>query len=460
MAGGAVSRAGVRNLRHSFAVSRLTDAYAARGGCVTPVRSEMAASDDILPAAPPTQHAEGPGSASSGARFAALRSRNFATLWAGLIVSNAGAQMQNVAKAWLILQRTDSPLSLGLLSFCFAVPMTLLPPVGGALADRVDRVWLVKRTQTLMVLEPLLLALLLATGHAPLWLLYVDTAFAATVLAFDSPARQSLVPALVPREDLLSATSLNAVVFTGAALVGPALGGLLLRPLGAAWIFALNGLTTLAVLAALLRLRGVSGREGAGGRRVGLADGARYVWTRRPVLAILGISASISLLAGSYQTLLPVLARDHWHVGASGYGLLASAPGAGALIGAFGLAALGNLRRKELIAIGAPLVVAAALLVVARVPPYAAGLGLLVLVGVAGSAGGAVIATLLQFASPGELRGRIMALNTVCVIGLSSFGGLLAGALAQVWGAPAAIALAAAAVLLSVPLLARIAIHA
>jgi MFS family permease len=299
------------------------------------------------------------------------------------------------------------------------------------------------------------LAALLATGHAPLWVLYLDTTFAAIVLAFDSPTRQALLPALVPREDLLSATSLNAVVFTGATLVGPALGGLLLGPLGAAWLFAVNGLTTLAVLAALLTMRGVSGREGNSAQRAGLADGARYVWTRRPVLAILALSAAISVLGGGYQTLLPVLARDNWHVGASGYGLLASAPGLGALLGGFTLAALGDLRRKELIALGGPALMVLGLLTIARVPPFAVGLSLLALVGVCASAAGAVIATLLQFLAPGELRGRIMALNTVAVVGLSSFGGMLCGALAQAFGAPAAIAAAALGVALLLPLLAR-----
>ena len=389
-------------------------------------------------------------------RFAALRSRNFATLWLAGLVSNAGTQMQSVAKAWLIVQLTDSPLALALGGLCFAVPMTLLPSLGGALADRVDRLRLLKGTQTLMVLQPLGLAALLATGHAPLWLLYADTILAAAVYAVNSPAQQALLPALVPREHLLNATALQSAVFTGARLVGPALGGALLVPLGAAWLFAINGLTTLAVLAALFALRGVRGREPVpAGTAVVRGSGLRYAWEHRPVLILLLWTAGLTLLQGAYFVLLPFFARDIWQVGARGYGLLLSATGAGALLGTFGLAALGDVRRKAAVAGGGTLVACGALLGFAHAPLFGLGLALLVLTGVAYAVTNAILATLLQLIVPGSVRGRVMALRSIAFIGIGDFGSLLAGGLAQLMGPMVAVTCGAVTLLLATPFLAR-----
>lgn len=386
-----------------------------------------------------------------------MRARNFAILWFAGIVSNAGTQMQSVAKVWLIVQRTDSALALAVSGLCFALPMTLLPPIGGVLADRVDRVTILKCTQASQVIQPLVVASLLATGHAPLWLLYADTVVSATVNAFNSPAQQALLPALVPPADLLSATSLQAMVFTGAQLVGPALGGVLLILLDAAWLFAFNGFTTLAVLAALMTLRDVPGREPVPKDALGTRDnGFRYAWEYRPVRAILALTAGLTLLTGAYRILLPFFARDIWHVGTWGYGLLSSAPGAGVLIGTFGLVACGDLRRKVPVASGGVVLFCGAVLVFAHVPTFALGLTLLVLVGLTSAVANALLATLLQLLVPGYIRGRIMALRAIAFIGLGDFGGLLAGGLAQLTGAAMALTCAAIALLVTTPFATRL----
>lgn len=389
-------------------------------------------------------------------RFAALRHRNFTTLWLAGMVSNAGAQVQSVAKVWLIVQLTDSPLALALGGLCFAVPMTLLPPLGGALADRVDRVGLLRAIQALSVLQQLGLAALLATGRAPLWLLYADTVLAATLYAFNSPAQQALLPALVPRADLLNATALQSAVWTGARLIGPALGGALLLPLGAAWLFALNGLSTLAVLAALFGLRDVPSREPASpGAPDVRGSGVRYAWEHRAVRALLALTAGLTLLQGAYMVLLPFFARDIWQVGARGYGLLLSATGAGALLGTFGLAALGDIRRKVPVVGGGGAVGCGALLLFAHAPVYALGLLMLVLVGLAYAVTNAVLATLLQLIVPGGVRGRVMALRSIAFIGLGDFGGLFAAGLVQGLGAAWTVTCAALALLAAIPFLIR-----
>lgn len=215
-------------------------------------------------------------SAERPARFAALRYPNFSILWSGLIVSTAGSQMQQVAKSWLVLQQTDSSLALAALGLCYTVPtLVLSATVTGSVADRFDRLALLKLLQVWGTVQPLLLA----TGHLLLWLLFADTVATAALNAFNAPAQQALLPALVPPVALLSATALQSAVWTSAQLLGPALGGVLLAASGAAWVFALNGLSTLAVLAALARLRGISGIPVATPRHAPTpAGGLHHAW--------------------------------------------------------------------------------------------------------------------------------------------------------------------------------------
>ncbi|HET9013987.1 MAG TPA: MFS transporter [Thermomicrobiaceae bacterium] len=374
-------------------------------------------------------------------RFAALHSRNFRILWMGLIFSNAGAQVQMVAESWLILQLTNSPLALGIMSMCFGVPMLVLPMVGGAVADRLDRITVLKFTQAEEVVVPLIFALVIATGHLRVWMLYLGGVIGGTMLAFDNPARQALLPGLVPEEDLMSATSLMSAVWTGAMLVGPALGGVLLGAFGAAWLFAINGVTTIAVLVALFSLRDVRNRNESRAEPMleRLIGGVRFSLRSPGVLALLGLSLATGVLGRSYTTLLPVFARNLWHTGPQGYGFLLTAPGAGALVGAFGVAALRDLEHKGRLVIGATIVYCAALLAFALVPPYAAGLGLLLVAGLASTAAGAAVGTMLQLATPGPLRGRVMSLYAIAVTGAPSIGGLLGGAVAQTVSAPLAV---------------------
>lgn len=236
-------------------------------------------------------------------------------------------------------------------------------------------------------------------------------------------------------------------MWTAARLVGPALGGALLLPLGAAWLFAINGLTTLAVLAALFGLRGVAGRE-AGTRHAvaGRGDALRYVRAHRGVRAMLLITAGLTLLQGASMVLLPVFARDVWHGGPLGYGLLLSVTGMGAILGTVGLAALGAVRQPAAVVGGAVAIIGIALIAFAHAPVLALGLALLVIVGAVSATANAVLATQLQLAVPGDLRGRVMAIRSIAFIGLGDFGSLLSSGLAQVAGPSAALTVAVAAI--------------
>ena len=217
----------------------------------------------------------------SGTRFAALRYRNFTLLWTGLIVSNVGTWMQNVGQGWLVLQLTNSPLWLGLLGLSFALPMILLPLVGGAVVDRVHRVRLLYITQTGLMLNAFALALLTWLGAINVWHILITSFIGAALLAFDNPARQALFPDLVPPRDLLNALSLNAATYNGAALLGPGIAGMLLGPFGAGTLFFVNGISYLAVLFALAAMRDVRTHSG-GSPHASLGEamlaGLAYAW--------------------------------------------------------------------------------------------------------------------------------------------------------------------------------------
>ena len=281
-------------------------------------------------------------------RYGALRSRNFTLIWGGLIVSNVGTWMQNVANGWLVLQLTNSPLWLGVLGLSFALPMIVLPPFAGAVVDRVNRIRLLFFTQTMQMVTALLLAALTWLGMVQVWHILLASFIGAALLAFDNPARQALIPDLVPAHDLLNALSLNSATYTGAALVGPALAGLMLAPLGAGTLFFLNGISFLAVIFALAAMRDV--RTHAGGRKDSLSNsfwnGLSYAWSNRLIMALLGLSALSAIFGRSYQNLLPAFGRDIWHAGPEGYGLLLSSAGGGALAGAFGLASFKRVKNQ------------------------------------------------------------------------------------------------------------------
>ena len=386
-------------------------------------------------------------------RYGALHYRNFTLLWWGLIVSNMGTWMQNVANGWLILQLTNSPLWLGFLGLSFAVPMIILPPFAGAVVDRVHRVRLLFFTQSMQLVTAVLLAILTWSGRVQVWHILLASFVGAALLAFDNPARQALIPDLVQPRDLLNALSLNSATYTGAALVGPALAGVLLGPLGAGTLFFINCVSFLAMIFALAAMTGVrthSGERGATGTLgKSFSAGLSYAWKSRLIVALLGLSALSGIFGRSYQNLLPVFGRDVWHSGAQGYGLLLSSAGWGALLGAFGLASFKRWRHQGAVMLISGFLFSVSLVAFAISPSLWLGAALLFIAGVTSTVFATIISIFIQFSVPNELRGRIMSLYTVTLIGLPSLGALGTGALADrlggVQGAPRAVLLGAVA---------------
>ena len=383
-------------------------------------------------------------------RFSALQHRNFRLIWTGQIVSNVGTWMQGVGTSWLVLQLTNSPLWLGLLGLSFALPMVILPPIGGAVVDRVDRIRLLYITQTGQMLNALALALVTFLGMTTVWHILAASFIGASLLAFDNPARNALIPNIVPPRDLLNALSLNGAIYSGAALVGPALAGVLLVPLGAAALFLINAVSFIAMLASLRSMTGVPTHGGAViiPLKASVYAGFSYVRHDRVLRTLLLLFAFTALFGRSYQGLLPIFARDIWHGGAEGYGLLLSSSGAGALVGAFGLAFLREIKRREPALIISGLLFSLSLILFAMSPSLTIGILLLFIAGVTATALGTLVATIIQIATPDELRGRVMSLYTVCMIGLPSLGALSSGTVAEllggIVGAPRAVLIGAA----------------
>ena len=369
-------------------------------------------------------------------RYAALQHRNFLILWAGMIVSNIGTWTQNVAMSWLVLQLTDSPLWLGWLGLSFALPMIFLPLIGGAVADRINRIRLLYFTQTALMLLYFVVAVLTWMDLIKVWHLLASSFIGATLLAFDNPARRALVPDLVPKRDLMNALSLNAAVYTGAALVGPAIAGALIGPLGVGSLFFLNGVSFLAVLFALAAMRNVPTHRGGVKTSFtqSVLSGLVYARRRRLILALLTISSLTAIFGRSYQNLFPIFARDIWHSGAHGYGFLLSAAGGGALAGAFGLASIRQLKRQGAVMIGCGLIFSASVILFSISTSLMMGIVFIFIGGLMATVFGTIIATFIQVAVPRELQGRIMSLYTITLIGLPALGGLGIGAGAELLG--------------------------
>jgi MFS family permease len=370
------------------------------------------------------------------ARYPALRHRNFTMLWSGLIVSNMGTWMQNVAQSWLIYKLTgNNPLFLGYLGLSFALPMTLLPPFGGAIVDRVDRVKLLYITQTGMLLVALIMAVLAWTDRVQPWHILTASFIQALCLAFDNPSRQSLIPELVPRVDLLNALSLNSATYNGAALVGPAIAGILLTLVGPGWLYMVNAISYLAVIGALVSMRGLPQRQrSTTSLREAILGGWLFIWRHKLILGLLGLSALASLFGRAYTQLLPVFADDIWRVGSPGYGQLLAAAGGGALLGAFVMSSLPNLRSHGRVMVGAGLVFCLSLALFAICPWYWVGVALLVVVGMSSTIFGTMIATTVQLRTPNEMRGRVMSFYAATIIGLPALGALGIAAVATELG--------------------------
>ncbi len=395
--------------------------------------------------------------------FVALRHRNYRLWFVGQVFSLMGTWMQFVAQGWVVYQMTGSRLALGTISFAGTIPTLFLMLPAGAVADRVSRRSLMMVTQVVMMISAFALTALTATGALQVWHVALLAFLNGVANSFDAPARQAIVVELVDdRRDLMNAIALNSTMFNLARIVGPAIGGLILAGLGAAWCFGLNGLSFLAIIAALLGMRLPPVRSTPSRQPIfqQVASGLRYALKETVVRTIILLVAVSTLFGLSYSTLMPAYAVDVLHVGETGLGALNTAVGVGALVGSLTVASLSRFPRKGRLLLAGSLIFPTALLLFTFSRSFPLSLAMLTVVGFGWVTQVATGNTLVQSAVPDELRGRVMSIYTLMFFGMMPFGSLLAGALAQVLGPTTGVALCAGitlafalTVLLTVPAL-------
>jgi len=370
----------------------------------------------------------------------AFRHRDFRLFWSGQLVSLIGTWMQSVGQAWVVLELTGSPFKLGVISALQFGPMLFLSLLAGALADRVRKRRLLLLTQGALMLQALALAALDWTGHIQFWHVAVLAAVYGVANTLDLPARQSFVGELVGKGDLMNAIALNATVFNGARVVGPAVAGLLIARYGVAPAFLLNGLSFLGVLVALVAIR----NEGAPRPRAAatlsqeILQGVRYAAGTPLIGLILALLLVVSLFVLNFNVLVPLVARDVLHEGARGFGLLMASLGLGAVAGALALAAMTRTRPPLALIVAAALVTAGGLLGLSAVRHFWVAAAALAVMGFAQIFFMASCNTTVQVTAPDHLRGRVMSLYAMVFVGVHPFGALLAGGMAEKWGVGAA----------------------
>lgn len=371
-----------------------------------------------------------------------MRSPAFRRYWVGAFLSFVGSWVQNVAQSWLVYELTRSEFLLGVVGFASGVPMLFLAPIGGALADRWNRRNILIITQSLFALSALVLAVLTYAGAIRYEYIVALALLNGLVLTVDLPTRQSLVAHLVPRADLANGIALNAAAFHTARILGPAIGGLLLEWVGAAPCFLVNALSFSAILLALLSLRIQPSTDGRAptGILQSLREGVAFVRARRGLMLLWLNVLVLSTFGLSYLVLLPVFAAEVLQVGKTGLGQLYTVAGIGSLAGLLLTARLsGEVPRGWLVIVAANGFAWSVIGFALTTHPLLAK-GLLMLAGMFGVMQLVSTNTALQTAAPDYLRGRVVSLHTWAINAPAPFASLLIGKLAQLWGAPTAVA--------------------
>ncbi|MDX6558922.1 MAG: hypothetical protein QOF72_1971 [Blastocatellia bacterium] len=372
--------------------------------------------------------------------FSSLRHRDFRLLWMGQIVSVTGSQMQLAAINWHIYLLTGSALSLGLVGACRAVPIIFCSLMGGVVADVVDRRRLMMATQSVMLLCSATLALVTFRGLRHVWPIFLLTAIASAAWAFDTPARQALMPTLVPLKDFPNAVSLSMLMFQIGLIVGPPLAGFILASYGPALVYTINAISFIAVIVgvAFMRTSGRPEKDENQPPRISLEallEGLRFVW-RTPIIVQTMTLDFVATFFASANQLLPIFAKDILRVGARGYGFLAAAPAAGAIITGLSMARLGPLKRQGWLVIVSIAVFGAATIAFGLSRAFWFSLLMLALTGGADTISTILRQTIRQLVTPNKLRGRMTSINMIFFMGGPQLGEVEAGTLAALVGAP------------------------
>lgn len=373
--------------------------------------------------------------------FSSLNVRSFRVYWLGMLVSLIGTWIQQVALSWLVFELTNSVLLLGIVGFLGSIPILILSLFGGILADRLNKRNILITTQVIFMCLAFTLAILTQLKLITPYQIMAIAVLNGVVMAFDAPARQSIVIELVGKANLFNAIALNSVAFNSSRIIGPALAGILVAGIGMSGCFYINGISFLAVIVALYSIR--TGHLHIPVKSQGafrdLIDGLNFIRNNRLILALIGIVGVVSLFGVAHVVLMPVFANDILNVGIKGLGVLMSAAGAGALFGALILARLGDFKYKGKLLISSAMAFSLSLVVFSLSKNYFLSIFALILVGFSSVTAIALVNTLLQTKVEDRFRGRVMSVFMITFAGMMPFGNLIAGGLAHTMGASFAV---------------------
>ena len=375
--------------------------------------------------------------------FVALQHRNFRLLWMGQLISFSGSNMQTAAVLWhvsLLVPAGQRAIALGMVGLVRLMPIVFFSIAGGTIADASDRRRVMLITQSGMALTALVLAVLTFRGLSHPWPIYALAAIGASFGAFDGPARQSLIPTLVPRDHLPNAISLNAIMVHVASVAGPTIGGLIIATLGVTWVYAANAVTFVCVIIALLEMRDVPARAAADVGDISVRavrEGFGFVFSS-PIIRSTMLLDFFATFFSSATALLPIFAQDILRVGARGYGWLYAAPSVGAvLMSIIMVRSIERIDRRGAVLLWAVCAYGAATVIFGFSQSFALTFLCLAVTGAADTVSMVLRNVIRQLGTPDHLRGRMVGINMVFFQGGPQLGELEAGLVAQ-WIGPRA----------------------
>jgi MFS family permease len=372
----------------------------------------------------------------------ALHHRRFRLLWVGMAISIAGSQMQVWALFWHIRTLTDQPIALGGIGLARILPIIFFSLIGGAVADVANRRRILFITQAVMAGVALTLAYFTIEGSLTIWHIYGLTAIQAVAISFDTPARQSLVPNLVPARDLSNAYSMQSIAHQTGAIVGPALSGLVIAYWGQAYTYLINGFSFMSVILALILMGPVAQqvqRTQKGAISLGaIREGLQFILGHPIILATMLLDFFATFFS-SANTLMPIIAVDILHVGALEYGWLSAAQSIGAVTAALVISQLPTIRRQGPVFLTAVLAFGLSTIAFGFTRTYPLAMLALVFIGASDSVSTIIRNTIRQLQTPDYIRGRMVSINQIFFMGGPQLGEVEAGVVAQLLGAPFAI---------------------
>jgi MFS family permease len=372
----------------------------------------------------------------------ALHHRRFRLFWAGMAISIAGSQMQVWALFWHIRTLTDQPIALGGIGLARILPIIFFSLIGGAVADVANRRRILFLTQAVMAGVALTLAYFTIEGSLTIWHIYGLTAIQAVAISFDTPARQSLVPNLVPPRDLPNAYSMQSIAHQTGAIVGPALSGLVIAYWGQAYTYLINGFSFMSVILALILMGPIAQqvqRTQNGAISLGaIREGLQFILGHPIILATMLLDFFATFFS-SANTLMPIIAVDILHVGALEYGWLSAAQSIGAVTAALVISQLPTIRRQGPVFLTAVLAFGLSTIAFGFTRTFPMAMLALVFIGASDSVSTIIRNTIRQLQTPDYIRGRMVSINQIFFMGGPQLGEVEAGVVAQLLGAPFAI---------------------